>query len=228
MSSPLPTPDQDSVYASIAGRMNGFLYRCSNDSAYTMQALAGNLESLTGYQPEDIIGNRRVTYAELIHPDDAAQVDTAVAKACEARSNWSIDYRLCGRSGQVNWVHEHGGPVFDPNGDLLYLEGIVTSIQERKDEEEQRHARLASLGSISDNIVAQSSEILRVLKALNMLSLNASIEAARAGEHGRGFAVVAEEVRKLADQTSTSAAKIGGLLQELDAALGRNKGSKRL
>ncbi len=39
----------------------------------------------------------------------------------------------------------------------------------------------------------------------NLLSLNAAIEAARAGEQGKGFAVVAEEVKKLADQSKTTA-----------------------
>lgn len=45
--------------------------------------------------------------------------------------------------------------------------------------------------------------------------MNASIEAARAGEYGKGFAVVADEVRKLADGSSTSAADINEMIDDL-------------
>lgn len=52
-------------------------------------------------------------------------------------------------------------------------------------------------------------ETIRVISDItdqtNLLALNASIEAARAGEFGKGFAVVANEVKKLAEQSRTSA-----------------------
>jgi methyl-accepting chemotaxis protein len=61
-------------------------------------------------------------------------------------------------------------------------------------------------------IVHEISEIAvsidGISKQTNLLALNAAIEAARAGEHGKGFAVVAEEVRKLAEESSTSVAEI--------------------
>ena len=104
---------------------------------------------------------------------------------------------------------------------LLAEEG-ANVIQDVKDGMERMKFKVEAIADQIQHLNEQTGQIETITKLVgdlanqtNLLSLNAAIEAVRAGEHGKGFAVVAAEVRKLADQSKTSAEKIQALVIDI-------------
>lgn len=107
---------------------------------------------------------------------------------------------------KTNRISKEGAMAINTLSDKIKVNYEVTTTVSKNVEV------LSSKSAIIEGII---NTIQGIAEQTNLLALNASIEAARAGESGKGFAVVAEEVRKLSEQTTSSAKEIETMIQDM-------------
>ncbi|MFZ0930384.1 MAG: PAS domain S-box protein [Syntrophobacteraceae bacterium] len=131
------------VLSTLLSNLHGMAYRCRNHLHCTMEFVSHGCLALTGYEPEDLIDNARLSYNDLIHPEDQESVWQDVQRALAAHGPFQLLYRILAADGTLKWVWEQGRGVLDEDGALIALEGFITDITERKQAEEER-VRLAT------------------------------------------------------------------------------------
>ncbi len=142
---------------------------------------------------------------------DQSQQVTQVSSAVEQMSSSVIEVArksadAAGSANESGRIATEGGAVVEET--ILGMNAINDAVLASA-------AAVQELGKRGDQIGEVITVINDIADQTNLLALNAAIEAARAGEHGRGFAVVADEVRKLADRTTTATEEIASSIKAI-------------
>ncbi len=119
-------------YKELMDNIPGVFFRCACDEHWTMLHMSSGVQELTSYSVEDIVGNNKLSFASLIHPDDTMLVEKKVLRALELRTAWNIEYRLARKDGAYTWVSEQGVGVYNESGQLQFLDGFVVDVSKRK------------------------------------------------------------------------------------------------
>lgn len=124
------TPDPFDFIASVADKIDGFLYRCLNDRNYTMLRLTSGFDRMLSRSCAEMVLSKK-SFASLIHPEDIEIIRGAVDRALEQDRRWRLAYRLQHSDDHWVWVYETGGGVRDPaSGEVKYLDGVVLDVSQ--------------------------------------------------------------------------------------------------
>jgi diguanylate cyclase (GGDEF)-like protein len=115
----------------------GMAYRCLYDREWTMLEVSEGCYDLTGYRAESFIHNRDVAYNDIINPSFRDTVWEAWEESVQYKRPFKMEYPIITITGESVWVLEQGVPVFDDNGNLVALEGLIINVSASKDKESQ-------------------------------------------------------------------------------------------
>ena len=125
--------------AVLLSNIRGMVYRCKYDKNWTMEYISEGCFDLTGYSSQSLLNNKRITYNEIISKEYRSIVWKDWLNVVETNGIYRGEYQIITADGSKKWVYEQGKCVYDNNGNVKALEGIIIDITERKNKEEKIH-----------------------------------------------------------------------------------------
>lgn len=97
----------------------------------------GLVEPISGYSAEDFLSGK-VSWGELIHPEDAAMIREELLKLNDQPGYVAdAEYRIRHMTGEVRWIRDIGRVQRDESGKPLFVQGAVYDITDQKRSEER-------------------------------------------------------------------------------------------
>ena len=119
----------------LLANLPGLAYRCKYDAEGTMLFVSEGCKRLTGYMPESFIHNQDLSFNSIITPSYHSALLAEWNRSVPNHLPYNVEYEITTASGQQKWVLEMGQGLYDEQGNVKALEGIILDITDRKEME---------------------------------------------------------------------------------------------
>ncbi|MHB9075679.1 MAG: PocR ligand-binding domain-containing protein [Desulfobaccales bacterium] len=123
----------------------------------TINLFDDQVEQLTGYAQEEF-NSRRLKWVDLILKEDISRAKENFLLGLKTDKSYVREYRIKTRDDKTLWIQERSHIVCNPEGRILYINGVLFDVSERKRAEE----RIDDLNILLKTITEINEDLLRV------------------------------------------------------------------
>jgi PAS domain S-box-containing protein len=124
--------ESEEQFRTLVSNIPGTTYRCLPRHPWTMLYISDEIHNLSGYPPEDFLGENPLhTFGDLMHPDDVKPIAANTAQAVKEHRPYDNEYRIIDANGVVHWVYAKGQAIYDTHGEAEFLDGTIFDITDR-------------------------------------------------------------------------------------------------
>ena len=147
-------------YRSIFENALEGIFQCTPDGRYIK--VNPVMADIYGYEsPTEMLTSMQEVEREIyLDADNREQLKTLLDKQDEVKN---FQYQIYRRDGQIIWVEENTRAVRDRQGTLLYYEGIIQDITQRKQEEQALKRQVQEM-QIAIDKSKQAREVAKIVK----------------------------------------------------------------
>ncbi|MFC1568981.1 PAS domain S-box protein [bacterium] len=128
--------NRERTLSTLMNNLPGMAFRRLNDKNCSIKFVSNGCKQLTGYRPIDLIDNKNLTFADMIHPDDCEMVKKNIQQAIEGNRQFDLNYRIVTVKDEIKWVWERGSFIGEYEEQFQVLEGVIHDITEQRIAEE--------------------------------------------------------------------------------------------
>ncbi|MCL2665624.1 MAG: ATP-binding protein [Defluviitaleaceae bacterium] len=118
----------------MMSNLPGMVYQCLNDPPnFTFTFVSEGSLALSGYTPEELMGNNALKFFDMVHPDDVEPLAKENEVTLSVGLPLETTFRIVMKNGTVKHIWERSRVVEKkPDGSPRVLEGFYTDITEQR------------------------------------------------------------------------------------------------
>ena len=124
--------DSARMLSALIHNLEGMVYCSLYDTNWTLLFVGGDCHKLIGYDEHALLTDPSVNFESITHAEDRDWVRDKIEVAIRTGKPYHFEYRIVHADGNIRWLSERGCPLYNEQGEIEAVEGVMHDITQLK------------------------------------------------------------------------------------------------